>query len=367
MAEEIDGVRVRRFPYFYPYIGLSREARHLLDRKGGSPFSFSLMRALNSVPDLDLIHLHAGNRIGGIGRYIAQRRRIPYVVSLHGGVFDVPVEEAATWSAPSRGSFEWGKIFGWWVGSRRVLDDAAAILCVGYNEKTLTQERYPNKRVIHLPNGVDPVRFARGDGLQFRAQHGIPPDAYVILTVGRIDRQKNQLLPARLLPKLHNIHPKTHLLFVGNVTSPAYYDELTAVIRNVGIERHVTIVPGLPASAPDLVDAYHASDVFLLPSIHEPFGIVILEAWAAGKPVLASNVGGIRHLVEHSHDALSFDPGDEQTFLEVFEELARNPETAKRVAEAGMKKAHERFDWDVITRSLIEIYEDAVDAGAPEK
>jgi glycosyltransferase involved in cell wall biosynthesis len=117
-SDNLEGVPVRRVPYFYPFFGLSEEAKRLLDRKGGSPFSFSLHRALMQYPDLDLIHLHTGTRLGAIGRYVAVKRRIPYVVSLHGAVFDVPPEEAATWTAPSKGVIEWGKILGWWVGSR---------------------------------------------------------------------------------------------------------------------------------------------------------------------------------------------------------------------------------------------------------
>jgi len=146
--EVIGGVSISRVPYFYPYFGLSNESKQQLDRKGGNLFSFALMRALKKYPALDLIHLHTAKRPGGIGRYIAIKRKIPYVVSLHGGVFDVPDEEAETWTTPTEGTFEWGKILGWWVGSRRVLDDAAAILCVGEEEQRQTQQHFPNKRVI---------------------------------------------------------------------------------------------------------------------------------------------------------------------------------------------------------------------------
>ena len=66
----------------------------LLDKKGGNLFSFSLMKALFQHPSIDLLHLHTGKRLGGIGRYVAKKRKIPYMVSIHGGAYDVPVEEA---------------------------------------------------------------------------------------------------------------------------------------------------------------------------------------------------------------------------------------------------------------------------------
>ncbi len=360
MSDNYDGLSVRRFPYFYPYIGLNNESKCLLDKKGGNPFSFSLRRALLNIPQLDLIHLHATSRLGRIGGYAARKRKIPYVVSLHGGLFDVPEEEAASWIAPTKGAFDWGKLLGLWVGSgrRRVMKDASAILCVGYQESVLVQEQFPDNRVIYLPNGADTRRFSKGNGAAFHDKHNIPQDAKVVLTLARIDAQKNQHMPTRLLGPLRDISPKTHLLIVGNVTNPAYYDELLEIIDRAELDGHVTIVPGIPSDSQELVDAYHAADVFLLSSFHEPFGIVILEAWSAGLPVLASNVGGIPHFVEDGIDGLLFDPNDDASLIQAFRQLNANEALAQRLAEAGRVKARSEYDWDVVTHKLVNIYEE---------
>ena len=358
--ETIGGVRVTRMPYFYPYLGLSREAKNLLDRKGGNLFSFAMMRFLRKYPDLDLIHLHTSKRPGGIGRYVAMKRGIPYVVSLHGGVFDVPDEEAATWTAPTEGTFEWGKILGWWVGSRRVLDDAAAILCVGEEEQRLTQQRFPDKKVIHLANGVDPDRFATGDRNGFRNTYHIPSDAYVLITVGRIDPQKNQIFAINILPELIQLNPKAHVVIIGPVTNENYSQKLTRKINEKGLDDHVTIIDGLAAGSQELVDAYHGADIFLLPSVHEPFGIVILEAWAAGLPVVASRVGGIPSFVDDGEDGLLFDPKDEAGFISVFKTILESPEKARALGAAGRVKARGQYSWDRITQFLVDIYEEAV-------
>lgn len=360
-SDSIDGLSIRRFRYFYPYIGLSREAKHVLDKKGGSPFSFQLMRAIKRLPDLDLIHLHTGNRIGGIGRHVAKKRGIPYVVSLHGGVFDMPQEEAASLAAPTKGAFDFGKALGWWVGSRRVLQDANAILCVGYHESQLTQEHFPDKRVVYLPNGADTQRFARGDGPGFRRKHTIPNDARIVLTVARIDSQKNQLLPVRTLPELLKMAPNTHVLLIGNVTNRAYHEKLVQAVKKSNVEAHVTIIPGIAAGSRELVDAYHAANVFLLPSIHEPFGIVVLEAWAAGLPVIASNVGGIPHFVDNGKDGLLFDPDDERSFLDAFAAILRDKTFSANLAANGRNKARAEYDWDIMARRLVGIYEEVLD------
>ena len=358
--EVIGGVSISRVPYFYPYFGLSNEAKQQLDRKGGNLFSFALMRALKKYPHLDLIHLHTAKRPGGIGRYIALKRKIPYVVSLHGGVFDVPDEEAETWTAPTEGTIEWGKILGWWVGSRSVLDDAAAILCVGEEEQRQTQQRFPNKRVIHLANGVDPDRFATGDRDSFRNTYHIPSDAYVIVTVGRIDPQKNQIFAINLLPELIKLNPNTHVVIIGPVTNESYNKKLARKISEQGLEDRVTVIDGLAAGSQELVDAFHGADIFLLPSIHEPFGIVILEAWAAGLPVVASRVGGIPSFVNNGDDGLLFEPNDEAGFIKAFKTILESPERARELGAAGKLKAQDQYSWDRITQFLVDIYEEAI-------
>ena len=358
--EDFDGVYVRRFPYFYPYIGLKKEARRVLDKKGGSPFSFSLMRALKRKSEIDILHLHAGNRIGGIGRYVAMKRRIPYFMSIHGGVFGVPAEEAASMRAPTQGAFEWGKLLGWWVGSRRILQDAAAVLCVDRNECKLAQENLPNTKVLHLPNGVDVKRFQNGNGHAFREAHGISPDAYVLLTVARIDHQKNQHMLVHILPELLRHEAKTHLLIIGNPTNPAYYDDLLRMVNEMNLTAHVTVIPGIPGSSPELVDAYHAADVFVLPSVHEPFGIVILEAWAAGLPVVASRIGGIPAFVTDNETGLLFTSKDERELVNALVQIRQQPDLAQRLAVAGKDKAVHKFGWDTITSRLADLYEEAL-------
>jgi glycosyltransferase involved in cell wall biosynthesis len=358
--EEIRGVPVRRFPYFYPYLGLSSSARRQLDQAGGNLFSFSLMAALRGRQRLDLVHLHTGKRLGGIVRHVARGRGLPYVVSLHGGVTDVPAAEARRLASRTGGALEWGRVLGWWVGSRRVLDDAAAVVCVSAAEADLLREVMPRKRVLHLPNGVDPERFRRGDGAAFRQAHGVPLRARVVLTVGRLDPQKDQALAIRAFGALAARHPDLHLVLLGHVTDDAYAEGLHRLVLDLGLESRVTVVPGLPAQGPGVVDAYHAAEVFLLPSRHEPFGIVILEAWAAGLPVVASRVGGIPGFVADGADGCLVTPGDEPGFVAALEALLADPARSRGMAAAGQAKARERYAWEVVTDSLLTLYEDVL-------
>jgi glycosyltransferase involved in cell wall biosynthesis len=280
--ERMEGVAIRRFPYVYPFLGLSPEAARDLDKKGGNLLSFGLLRALLREKSIDLLHAHSGKRLGAVVRTAARIRRIPYVVTLHGGHFEIPAGEMQQMLTPIRGRLEWGRAVGALLGARRVLDDAAAIICVGRDEYEAASRRFPDKRVELLPNGVDSAFFSQGDGDAFRTRHGIPADRRVVLCVGRIDYQKNQLGLVRAFELLKRQEPRAHLVLLGPVTVPDYREKLGDSVEARALHDRVTIVPALRWDDPMLAGAYHASDVFCLPSLHEPFGMVILEAWSAG-------------------------------------------------------------------------------------
>jgi glycosyltransferase involved in cell wall biosynthesis len=355
------GIPIRRFSYFYPYLGLSAQAKTQLDQKAGNLFSFSLLRALLAKKELDLIHLHTGKRMGGIARYCALKRHIPYIISLHGGNLAVPQDERETWVEPTRGKLEWGKLLGYWVGSRKVLQEASAIICVGKDEYDAMTKRYPDKYIEYLPNGVDINRFSHGDGKAFRSEHGIPSDRFVCLTIARLDVQKNQLGLLGQLPELLQKNPKIHLLCIGPVTNRSYADSMKSEAIRLGVEDHLTIVEGLSYQDQSLVDAYHSASCFVLPSLHEPFGMVVLEAWASGLPVAVSHRGGLVALVEDAKTGLFFDPSapvsDAQSIASVLGRLSLDLPLQETLAKAGLETATDSYSWDSITTRLIAIYQ----------
>lgn len=360
--EDMQGVRIHRHKYVYPFLGLSDQDKRDMDRKGGNLLSISMLKTLLRAPDLDILHAHSGKRLGGIVRTAARLRKLPYVISLHGGVVDVPSAETRQMLEPIKGSFEWGRAFGAILGARRVLEDASAILCVGQNEQQAVQARYPGKRVEWLPNGVDADHFAEGNGRAFREKNGIPHKSKMILNVGRIDPQKNQLALLESMPGLLRRNSDIHLVLVGPVTVESYGMELLDKMNAASLHNNVTVLPGLPGGSEELVDAFHAADIFCLPSRHEPFGIVVLEAWAAGLPVVAARVGGIPSFTRDGEDVLHADAGDPESFGLAIERLLHNGDLASEIAANGRLKARTQFDWNRITDRLESIYRDLLRA-----
>lgn len=365
--DEISGIPVDRFPHLYPFFGLSADDRAAMDKKGGNLLSLSLLRALIREPDVRLYHAHALKRLGGSVRTAARWRKKPYVVSLHGGIFDVPAAELSDLTKPIEGKFEWGKPFGALLGARKVLDDADHVICVGDSEAQKAKAELPHDRVSYLPNGVDCQRFTKGQGSRFREHYGIAPDAFLVVNISRIDSQKNQLGLLEAFAKFLAATPGARLVMIGPETQPAYGDKLRAFIQANGLTGSATIIPGISNESGLLIDAFHAADAFVLSSRHEPFGIVVLEAWCAGRAVIVSRVGGLQTLVRDGETGFFFDPDSTDAAEQLAAHLTalhRNPALRQSIGEAGRAEAAARYDWSRIGARLEEIYQLAEESAA---
>jgi len=354
----IGGITVRRFRYVYPFFGLSAAAKEAMDKKAGNMLSFHLFYNLLKAPDVSLFVAHTGKRIGGIVRTVARLRRRPYVVFLHGGYFDIPPMAEANLLEPIKGLVEWGRIFGALLGSRQVLKDAAAIFCVGRNEFDIAAARFPEKQVIYLPNGVDCKAFASGDAAMFCRHYGMDPSRKIVLNIGRIDPQKNQLDLLEAFAALRQEERDIHLVMIGPITGKDYHRHLEDRIDALDMQDRVTLVPGLEQGSPLLPGALHAASLFCLPSLHEPFGIAILEAWAAGVPVIAGNIGGIPSFVENGIDGVLVEPGNVPALNKAMAAILDDASLAADLAANGRAKAASAYDWAELASRLERHYQE---------
>ncbi len=245
---------------------------------------------------------------------------MPYVISRHGGKLAVPKDEQDPGRPPrERWSGAVARLLG---GFPRVLDDASAIICVGRTIRGHVQ-RFPGRWLNISPTESIIARSRMGMGwLPYCA--GIPADRFVCLTVARLDVQKIQLGLVRQLPALREVPmPST----VSRSCDHRAYVESVPRKPALGVLDRVTIVPGVPYADQALVDAYHSADCFTLPSLHEPFGMVVLEAWASGLPVAVSQRGGLAALitdgVEGCSTILKLQPKIRASMAAVIASLAR--------------------------------------------
>jgi glycosyltransferase involved in cell wall biosynthesis len=354
--EEREGIKIRRFPCLYPWWPMPEKVRDALDRKGGNPFVPGLGKALRDWKP-DVVHCHAMGRIAELCIRSARATGARSVVQLHGGAANVPEAEAASLRAPTRGRLPWGKVLetalGW---KRRVPEDADGIVCVGEDEAELWKTRHPH--VLWLPNGVDAARFAREGTLQQGRCTGVDGEKedggrpFRVLCVARIDRQKNQMALVEALARF----PRMVLRLVGPVTQPDYCEELHARAKELGVAERLEMPGPLPPDSPELAAEYRAADLFALASRHEPFGIAVLEAWAAGVPVAASTAGGLGRLcAAHPDAAATFAPGDAAGLDAALGKIARDAAWRRKAVAAGKTAAREH-DWTALASKLVAFY-----------
>ena len=339
--ETVEGIEILRFKPIYPWWPMPRQLVDELDRKGGNPFVPGLGKALREWKP-DVIHCHAMARIAELCIRVAGKIGAKSVVSLHGGGANVPGVEAKSLKAPTRGRLPWGKAIDYAMGwVRRVPEDFDGIVCVGEDEAERYRARHPH--VMYLPNGVDVSLFAQS------ARPGPATKPLRVLCVARIDRQKNQMMLVEWLSR----HFDAIVRLVGPVTQPDYKAELEARAVALDVADRLSFAGALKPGSAELADEYARADVFVLPSRHEPFGIVVLEAWAAGLPVVASNVGGLGRLcAAHPEASATFLPDDSAALDAAVSLAVRN---AAKMSEAGRRAAAE-YDWSRLSSRLVDFY-----------
>jgi glycosyltransferase involved in cell wall biosynthesis len=355
--ELIYGLPVIRYHYFYTYLGLTKERKNNLDNIGGSFYSIPFFFKLLFMKNIKLFHLHTMGRIGAFIRTISKLKKIPYIVSIHGSYLDMPKKELDELMKPTKGLLNWAKPFDILFGTKKVLSDADAIICVSQKESELMKKKYPNKKVLYLPNGVNISMFKKGNARDFRQKYSIKKSEKILLCVSRIDPQKNQILLIKAFNDLVKKNKKLRLVLIGAITNKNYYKKINLKIKEYSLKNKVLILNDINFDNPDLVNAYSAADIFILPSIHEPFGIVILEAWAAEKPVVASNIGGIPGFVEDGKTGLLFESESKELLNKTILKLLNNKKLTTKLAANGAKEV-KKYSWNEITKKLLKLYKE---------
>lgn len=353
--EDIEAIPIRRFDYFYPFFALSSEQKESFDAVGGNLFSFSLLFALLREKNIQILHLHTLKRMGGIVRSIAKWRKIPYVITLHGGYFNRDIKEVQHRQRQLEQGYEWGKILGFLFGSRKVIEDASAIITLSKEEYASAHAKYGEK-VHYLANGVDIQKFSNTREAEgFKKRYSIAQDARMLLCSARIDTQKNQLLLLEVFAQLQKRFSSLHLVCLGAVSDKEYFVQLQNYIQDNDLGTTVSFVQDLTPKDQLLVDAYNEAEILVLPSRHEPFGMVVLEAWSAHTPVVASHTGGIGRIISHNENGLMFENGNGDDLHEQMAKVLASATLAKELADKAFVEV-QKYDWKHIANNLDTIY-----------
>jgi glycogen(starch) synthase len=239
----------------------------------------------------------------------------------------------------------------WWLTyeARRV------ITCSQYMRWEVTRLfDLPPEKGDAIPNGVELSRFAPHDAAveSVRAQYGGGP---LVLFAGRLVYEKgvHDLLAA--IPRLRRRHPGLRVVVAGDGPHLA---ELKAQARRLRLGRSVAWAGFVPAD--QLAALAAAAGCAVVPSIYEPFGMVALEAAAAGTPLVVADTGGLREIVEHGITGLRFTPGDPAALADAVTAVLSDEVLARRLSRDARAVLEREYAWPSIADRTVAVYRRAV-------
>jgi glycogen(starch) synthase len=206
--------------------------------------------------------------------------------------------------------------------------------------------------VAVVPNGIAGGRW-RVDPADAAAarERWAPGGGPLLVYFGRLEHEKGVQDVLAALPRVRLGYPDVRLLVVGTGTQR---EALPARARENGVADAVTFAGHLPDT--DLRAAVAAADAAVLPSHYEPFGIVALEAAAAGAPLVAARVGGLAEVVVDGKTGLSFPPGDVGTLAAAVEAVLADPAAAAARARAARERLAADFAWAHVAARTAAVY-----------
>ncbi len=212
-----------------------------------------------------------------------------------------------------------------------------------------------------IPPGVDLARFHPVDPLAAKARVGMAPDQANILFTGRIEPLKGVDTLLEAVALLQQRHPETmrnaSLTIVGGEPWADTLDDEMARLQEMraalGLHDLVTFAGAKNQDV--LPDYYAAAEMVVMPSHYESFGMVALEAMAMGTPVIASEVGGLAHLVQDGETGFHVPPRDPEALAACLHDLLTQPALRRRLGQQAQTYA-QRYDWCRVVEQMMGVY-----------
>ena len=205
-----------------------------------------------------------------------------------------------------------------------------------------------------VTTGMGPNATRSRGGLAFRAAHGIPERAPLVLYIGRKERYKGYIHLLDAAELVWRRHPDAHFVFIG---IPGFYSSFFDEFARYTDERIVDIERATGAEKSAALDA---CDVFAMPSLHETFGIGYLEAWLHERPVVGGDIPPLREVIGHGVDGLLVRQRADDVAGAILR-LLGDSALRETMGRAGATKLRERWDWELVLERVEDAYTRAVE------
>ncbi|MFO0659701.1 MAG: glycosyltransferase [Polyangiaceae bacterium] len=243
------------------------------------------------------------------------------------------------------------------------LEEASVVFPVSRFSAGLASLRGARRdRTVIVTNGVDPSQFAPSSTTDARRHAlaerlGLPSDSQVVLTVSRMIPRKGHATTIKAIARLRSSHPKIRFVVTG---AGLQREELTALATKLGVRDRVVFAGVV---APDeLAMLYHLANVFVLApeaaseNDVEGFGVTLLEAAAAGLPVIGSRSGGVPEALREGQTGWLITPGDDEDLASKIVSLLDDPKRARELGAAGQTWVSNEQSWSRVAERMIEAW-----------
>jgi len=303
-------------------------------------WSFADVRNLIEIlrrHNVKLLHTH-GYKSDIVGAIASKLTGIPFVVTAHGFV-----ERDSNLQKNEK----LGRYF---------LRFANRIICVSETIKDrIIASGLPKNKITIIGNGIDFNYYEIPADVDLRSKWGIGSGTIVIGSAGRLSVEKGHINLIKSYAQLSKeLKKRTHLVIVGSGPQEM---EIRSLIDKYGLNNNIT----LPGHISDMRSFYKAIDIFCLPSLTEGLPLVLLEAAASLKPIIASKVGSIGELIDNGVDGLTTKAGDINELSNALTDLILSTEDRMIYGERIRAKLYPKYNLKDWKRKIFAIYEEVLD------
>lgn len=231
--------------------------------------------------------------------------------------------------------------------------DAAIVLTDKMKNDLANTTIFPIEKIKTIQYGIDTQKFNPKNYIkaECRKMFNLPQDDFLIGLVGRIEWNKGQSVAIKSFAKA-NI-PNSKLVICGNIGVESYYQYTLDLINQLNLNDSIIYLP-FTKDIPELMNAF---DFFVLPSQSEAFGLVVIEAMAAGLPVVGTDSGGVPELIEHEKNGFLFKPKDYDTLAYYMKLLFENRALLLALGNQARQYSISKYDYISQTKLFFDFCE----------